>query len=103
MFGWLYRKVADGITPIIIDNVLDYAESKEGSETITAFIDGHIDRQIQRIQGSIGGSLKGTKSQDGFSSGNIWGALVQAYLSRAGQGAGQAINSTLANELYRTG
>ena len=103
MFGWLYKRVAEGVTPLIIDGVLDYAESKEGAETITAFIDGQMDRQIARVQGSIGGSLKGSKGGGGmdFGSGNIWGMLIQAFMSR--QAGGQSINSSPVNELYKTG
>lgn len=89
MLGWLYRRITDGL----IESVMDWVESKEGQEYLNEVADTVVDRQVARIQGSIGGSLKGSKGQGDFSSGNIWMALIQAFLNK------QSLNSSVTNEL----
>ena len=93
MLGWLYRRITDGL----IENVMDWIESKEGQEYLNEVVDTIVDRQVSRIQGSIGGSLKGSKGGGGFSSGNIWMALIQAFLNK------QSLNSSVPNELGSKG
>lgn len=86
--------------PMAKETVLDWMESKEGNEYLTSFIDAMVDRQIQRFQGSIGGTLKGTGGinlDEGFSKNNILQMIFKAFANKTPT---ESSNSSQHSDLY---
>ena len=55
MFGWLYRRIATQV----LAQIEAYLTSEENQQYLTELVDGAVDRQLQRLYGKVGGTMKG--------------------------------------------
>jgi hypothetical protein len=75
-------------------------KKKETQELIAEVMDIQVDRQIQRIQGSVGGSLKGQgaiPSVLGLDRSNIMQLIISLFANKQNKN----INSSSSSELFK--
>ena len=80
MFGWLYRKMFDGM----VKEFSEWANDKENKKYITEMVDSIADREVARLTGALGGTQKGINAQNLEAMGP-WGQLmplIQMFLSQ---------------------
>jgi hypothetical protein len=87
MLGWVSKRIVLSLMPHFEDYLIKMLEDENFQKYLNEYVDSLMDRQIQRIQGSIGGTMKGINAQNGeaeldFSSGNIWKSLITIFMSQ---------------------
>jgi len=58
VFGWLYKGVAKAVVDEVTFYIAEELNKPETRENLTKIIDSHVDRQKQRIMGSIGAEVR---------------------------------------------
>lgn len=93
MFGWLYRKMFDGM----VKEFSDWANEKENKKYITELVDSIADREVARLTGALGGTQKGLNAE-ALEAAGPWGQLmplIKLFMSQ------RSNNSSPSSELGR--